>query len=138
MIKLGGMNKRQLIIALAIMLSLFVVEFIVLMFMIYMSTMPIFLFLFTLALRLFSFFLLGFIVVFLLFTVAGIKPQFTIEWWIMHLHEYTKYFNSIVVISIIAILLSTILGGVLALLTERFFLLPHMKSLNHWVVTHFR
>ena len=121
-----------------IMLALLSLEIIILMFMIYFATLPLFLFLFTMGLRMLSIFLLGFIIMFVIFTLLGIKPELTIEWWIMHVRELTKKPFVAILMSIGVIAISIIAGAALALLTERIFLLPIMKKMNYWVLTNLK
>lgn len=121
-----------------VMGALLLLELIILLSMIYFAGLPFFLFLFTLGLRIVSIALLGFIVVFIVFTALGIRPELTIEWWILHVREFTRKPFAVIFISIAALMFSIISGAALAIITENFFLLPIMKKLNLWILTNIK
>jgi len=132
------MDKQALIVILTILSIIAGIEFIVLMFVVFFANMSFLLFLFTLFLRIASFFLLGFSTLFLIFTLMGLQPKLTLEWWIMHLKDHTRFFGSVFVSSTVAIVVSVLLGAALALLTERFFLFSFMERLHQWVLTNLK
>ena len=132
------MDKQALIVILTILSIIAGIEFIVLMFVVFFANMSCLLFLFTLFLRIASFFLLGFSTLFLIFTLMGLQPKLTLEWWIMHLKDHTRFFGSVFVSSTVAIVVSVLLGAALALLTERFFLSSFMERLHQWVLTNLK
>ena len=132
------MKRTQLKMIMMVMGALLLLELIILLSMIYFAGLPFFLFLFTLGLRIVSIALLGFIVVFIVFTALGIRPELTIEWCRAHVRYYTTKHFAVIFISIAALMFSIISGAALAIITENFFLLPIMKKLNLWILTNIK
>jgi ABC-type spermidine/putrescine transport system permease subunit II len=85
-----------------------------------------------------SFFVRGFIAVFFVFTVSGIRPEMTLEWWIAHVREYLRSLIGSLLLSATIIALSICLGTGLALALEQAFLLPPLQAARHWVATHMK
>jgi len=110
------LNKPQKI-ALLIMVALIGVELAALMSLVYFTKLPFFFLILAVIIKLFSFFLLGAVALFVILTMMGIKPKFTIEWWRQHMRELAHFFGTSVLATSMTIAGCVVMGvGIVFLL----------------------
>jgi len=134
------MNRKELIIVWLLGLFLFF-ELVLLLSLVYFTTLPFFLFIFTVTLKLLSFFLIGATAAFSVLIMLGIRLEFTIEAWRQHLKETLRFMGSSFTLTFLLIISCVLLGALIAFLLKKVFLLPSMKemtgAIRHWVATQF-
>ncbi len=130
------MELQELRALLVFVMMVFIIETWLLIAVIFFSQLPFFLAVITVALRMFVFFLVMFVAAFLVFTVSGIRPELTLEWWIAHVKEYLRTFGGSVLLTAMLITLSICFGTAFALLLERIFLSSTFQGLRQWVAIH--
>lgn len=130
------MRKREMIL-LWLMSTIIIVELMVLLFLVYFSTMPFFLFIFVSAIKLLSFFLIGFIALFLVLTIIGKKPADLIASWFQALRESLKFFWTSIILTFTTLIVCTAVGFSIVYCLKRFYYLPDMqfimRTVQQWV-----
>jgi len=130
------MRKRDVAILFALG-GMIVAELLIIVFLLYFATLPFFIFLIVVWLKLISFFLIGFIAVFLVMTIIGKKPEELVATWINNLRESMRFLPTSVILTFLLIILCTILGALFVYLLKRVYALSSVKAflapLQHWI-----
>lgn len=135
------MLKKAQKIAVFVMIALVGLELTALMSLVYFTRIPFYFLIFAVMIRLVSFFLLGGVALFLILTMLGIKPDFTIEWWHQHMRDLARFFGTSLVSAALTIVACVLMGVGIVFLLKKIYtgtaLGTIVETIRVWVAQQF-
>jgi hypothetical protein len=130
------MEKQQKIIILTLWFAL-ILEWILLLVLVYFARLPYFVSLFVFFIKLLSPWLIGLNIIFLLSFLLTKGSEFALEYWRDYLLELFRFLALSFIVSLALIAVAAVLGALLGFSADRVSDLSAIKAMRGWVDRHF-